>query len=654
MAVGALHNFFSEMGCEIEEGRPGARQQDGLQWPAIYRAQDSQAAKGLWIGATNFTDEIGAPYSHKVVHVGPRVNGIGEFFPTRFEVYSKFEPPKVYVDGVLSYGKPIAHDIVDPDLAADRMIINVTNTQLGITMERKILAFSQQNHENYMIYEYTFTNTGNVDADPQIELADNIVENIYAYFQYRYAPCFNTRGAIGNDSGWGINTMNNARGDGAANIAQYNDPPEERFRAQYSWHGYWSNRKSQEYDNIGGPIWIPDSYYVQNGWMADYDTLGRIGAPQFVGVVTLYADDPANIGTDDINQPSTTNYIYSNEPRITFQNNAYNESWNEEEYTLFMSSGHSQRHAWVAEPSGNFAEQTSEIPNDAGFSFGNGYGPYTLARGDSFRIVMAEGAAGLSTERCIDIGKQYKRGEIDAVTKNVAVLTGKDSLFKTFRQAIDNFETGYGIEQPPKPAKTFSVESGGDRITLTWDLYDDINLAGFRIYRTEGEYDNPFQREKLIYEAGRTETSFNDLSPIRGVGYYYYIVSVGQNGLVSNQYYTQSYDPAFLKRPAGEDLSSVRVVPNPYVISSSPDRLRFGRSEPDKLAFFNIPGQCTIRIYTEIGELIHTIEHTDGSGDEYWKATTSSNQVVVSGVYIAVVTDHVTGKQEVVKFVIIR
>ena len=38
MNVGSLHNWFSEIGCEIEVGRSSsANQQDGLQWPALYR-----------------------------------------------------------------------------------------------------------------------------------------------------------------------------------------------------------------------------------------------------------------------------------------------------------------------------------------------------------------------------------------------------------------------------------------------------------------------------------------------------------------------------------------------------------------------------------------------------------------------------------------
>ena len=50
MNVGSLHNWYSEIGCEVEHGWV-ASQQYGLRWPAIYEYQDSQAAKGFWMGS---------------------------------------------------------------------------------------------------------------------------------------------------------------------------------------------------------------------------------------------------------------------------------------------------------------------------------------------------------------------------------------------------------------------------------------------------------------------------------------------------------------------------------------------------------------------------------------------------------------------------
>ncbi|TFG95938.1 MAG: hypothetical protein E4H13_12760 [Calditrichales bacterium] len=654
LSVGSLHNFYTDIGCEREEVRPGSNQQDGMQWPAIYRYRDSQCAKGLWIGAKNFTNEIGKAYDFKVVHVGPRSNGLGEFFPVSFKMYSKFDIPQVLVDGNPTFDKNIVNDDFLPGMAADRMIVNVVNTQLGLTLKRKIMQFSNPNHDNYHVMEITFKNTGNVDDDAEIELPATTLEDVYIYYQYRLAPTFQSRYVIGNASGWGINTMNDARGDGASNMAAYNDPADEQFRAQFAWHGYWTDRTPQHYDNIGGPIWDLEYYSVTRGYITDADTVGRLAGANFLGVATLYADDPNNPGTDSPEQPSTTNWIYSNAPE-TMANDAENGTWMQKEYENYMASGHMYpRHAWAAEPTGNFAEQKAQLQSDAGYSFGNGYGPYTLGPGDSVKIVMIEAVAGLSNDMCVDIGRQYKKGQINAVTKNEMVLTGKDSLFKSIHLAQDNFASGYTVGQAARPPKSFLVQSGGDRIALRWDVEANATLTGFKIYRTAGSYNDHFQDDNLIYTAKANERSFDDLTPIRGIGYFYYIIATYQGGLTSSRYYTQTYDPAYLTRPAGKSMDEIRVVPNPYIISASVDRLRFGNTERDKIAFFNIPGQCTIKIYTELGELVNTIEHTNGSGDGYWNCTTSSNQLIVSGIYIAIVTDNDKGDKAIVKFVVIR
>jgi hypothetical protein len=349
----------------------------------------------------------------------------------------------------------------------------------------------------------------------------------------------------------------------------------------------------------------------------------------------------------------------------------------------WMKRGHMERHAWIVEPSGDFAVQKNHPTLDAtgGYSIGAGFGPYKLEFGEDFRLVLVEAANGLSIEQCIEIGRQYKKGDIDDYTKNQLVLSGKDSLFKTFRAAIDNFNSGYNISLAPRPPKLFEVNGGGDRISLSWEVFqDDPNLdkiAGFEIYRNSGTYNSQLRPPQLIYEAGKNERSFDDTTPVRGIGYYYFILTVDEDGRKSSRYYTQTYDPTFLKRPQGgavvlEDdsrysLDAIRIVPNPYIISSSEERLRFGKFESDKISFFNLPGQCLIKIFTESGEQIYSMKHTDGSGDEYWNAVTTSNQLVVSGIYIAYfeVLENIynrdtnelaykKGDSKILKFVVIR
>jgi len=176
-----------------------------------------------------------------------------------------------------------------------------------------------------------------------------------------------------------------------------------------------------------------------------------------------------------------------------------------------------------------------------------------------------------------------------------------------------------------------------------------------------GDYDADYQ---LIAEVPASSTNYDDKNLVRGFNYFYLLTAVGpqQSGgpgtpagkLESNRIYTQTYSAANLQRPAGTSMNQIRVVPNPYIINSD-ESVRFpGTIDEDKIAFYNIPGECTIRIYTELGELIYTIEHTNGSGDAYWNSVTSSSQFVVSGIYIAVVTNNQNGENHIAKFAIIR
>lgn len=656
MSVGSLNNWYSEIGSEMEEQGFVKTQQDGMQYPAIYSYQDMQAARGMWIGAKNFTDEKGDTYPFKVITVGPRNPAFFAFYPVEFETIGKFQPTAVSVDGNLSFAKNVVIDDVNPDMTWDRMINNVINTQLGITIHRKIFQFGQQYNDNYIVQDFTFTNTGNVDEDDDIELPNQTLTDVYFYYTYRNSVLKQTRFVIGNSTGWGKNTMNDARGDGPVNSA--GDPPDEDFRAQFSWHGY-TTEKDVPYDNIGGPIWAINA--TAKPFFPDLgDTVGRLGATQFMGVVTLHADKSASDSTDDPAQPSTTAYESSDQDLFLAGANAFNTDLMTREYAL-ISKGHTPRHAKVVEPSGDYALQRGEpsLGTSGGNSFSNGYGPYTLGPGESVHIVMADAAAGMSRADQIRIGRQFKQGAINDEEKDREVMKSRDSLFQTFRRAIENYESGYGLPIPPQPPTTFDVNSGGDRISLSWnvDPNDPASITGFRIYRAQTFVDSTYY---LIHEAGPAERSYDDLTPIRGVDYYYYIVAVGENQsggpgtpagrLVSNRYYTQTYDPARLQRPAGTSISQIRIVPNPFNISGG-NNVRF---PDDRIAFYNIPGQCTIKIYTELGELIKTIEHTNGSGDEFWFQVTSSNQIVVSGIYIAVIIDNTTGEKHISKFAVIR
>lgn len=637
MRVGNLHNYFSNLGAEMEMGRTGAAEQqlDGLRWPAQYKYQDCVAAKSMWIGTTDYYDPVyETTFPYKVVGVGTRgADAINEIMPYEFKMMGKFDHPLVVVDGGVAtdnYYDDIVDD-VDSDLIADRVIISKMHTSIGLSITRKIYAFSQQYNDNYFIYEYTFKNTGIIDLNGTV--VEKTLTDVIPHFQYRYAlghEAFVKGWVPSNNVNWGRNVVNHVVGPHIPN-----DDSSVEFRAQYSWYG----RHSQSPVGCEGDLGCPN-----------YTRGGALGAPQFVGTVTIHADASTVDHTDDIMQPFNTKYLGSDtENESTDQ---YNRVVMEKYYER-MSFGH---------PALTHAQEIADRCADnwgadaGGFSQAAGYGPYDFEPGDSIRIVIAEGVAGIDRQKSINVGDTWfnqSGGQLSLpgggsttdrhVYKDAWLETGVDSLYRTFRTAITTYSNGMSIPHPPQPPSAFEVNSGGDRILLSWkgaNAESALDFDGYQIYRAMSKSDTTF---KMIFECNKSNLvhEFADITALRGFDYYYYIVSK-DNGtdnvvnpgtsLVSSKFYTMTNKPAFLRRPAGEAFSELRIVPNPYSISSP--QLQFGNGASERIAFYGLPGQCIIRIFTEAGDLIETIHHTDGSGDELWNSTTSSRQIIVSGVYI--------------------
>jgi len=115
--------------------------------------------------------------------------------------------------------------------------------------------------------------------------------------------------------------------------------------------------------------------------------------------------------------------------------------------------------------------------------------------------------------------------------------------------------------------------------------------------------------------------------------------------------------------PGVNSNAEVAVVPNPW--SSDAGVLLFSGNNRNRILFTGLPPLATLKIFTETGDLINTINHVSLSGTELWHQETSSGQIVNSGIYILAITDaqkfdfenNVVGdklKDSFVKFVIIR
>ena len=444
-------------------------------------------------------------------------------------------------------------------------------------------------------------------------------------------------------------------------------PIPQWLRAGYEWAGQAS---INAFDNIGGP------FVTGNG---------RFRAPQFAGHVVLHVDKSTTDRSDDPKQPRSwlacRRYLAAASVIWGLALPAQINMYNMLSGVPYLGLGNPQQRMDEAYMATNPDPET--VHGDAGgTNIWICFGPWDLAPGDSVMVVLAEGVSGLTHEKCDSLGWRYVQAYQNSsdkgpfilpngstttdkdVYKDTWIYTGRDSIMKTFSRAKRNYDLGYQIPQPPLPPPVVNVNSGGDRISLSWDPSPSKGSPGFGgyvIYRSTGKPDTTYQH---IANLGPNTNSFDDVTAQRGFDTIITsqltstaptILPGGPNPtgpLISNRFFTKTNQPAYLRRIAGQNLSDIRVVPNPYNIAA-PGMQYPG--EPDKIIFLNIPGHCTIRIYTENGDLINTISHENGSGDESWNSITSARQVVVSGVYIVHFTvtqdymDPVTGKLKYAK-----
>lgn len=81
---------------------------------------------------------------------------------------------------------------------------------------------------------------------------------------------------------------------------------------------------------------------------------------------------------------------------------------------------------------------------------------------------------------------------------------------------------------------------------------------------------------------------------------------------------------------ASGELDDIRVVPDPYIGRATWETDKYTR----RLQFVNLPGVCTIRIYTLGGDIVKTLVHDDGAGTAEWNMLSEDGLGIASGIYL--------------------
>ena len=304
------------------------------------------------------------------------------------------------------------------------------------------------------------------------------------------------------------------------------------------------------------------------------------------------------------------------------------------------------------------------------------WGPWDLQPGQWVHIVEAWVVAGPHADENKRVGAQWVTGSISFEEKEAFLNSGRDSLMKGValartawenRRVVSGTVQGKEVSWPigvspslplgPSWPSNVTYRSGPAQNDIEWASVPDA--VGYNLYKMIGHETNlPDPPIPVNGTTPISQTSFTDTDVVRGERYFYAVTAVNAAGQESSIFATRGLGDGVSPFSAPvNDLKRVRVVPNPYSILGgdlSSGGLNF-TGQPNKLLFVNLPARAIIRIFTLQGDLVTRLDHVSGSGDEEWPLMANdNNQFIVSGVYVAHITNPDTGETDIEKFVVIR
>ncbi len=691
--IGEYHHAYSPNGARKDE----VTNTEGMDYPAIDEYSGHFRSKSFWIGVKDWTDEYGTHYPFYVGRVGGQA---GRLIPTseqtasiKSELIGRYPDTVVEVNGQASYDHYEILDAIDPNLPADRMLHTVNNMSMGITVDRKVYAFTNAYHDNYHLIDYQYCNTGNTDGDAEIELPNQTLNDVIFFRAHAWRGHEQASWAAISGQAWARFMVHDVVGDGHAEY------PVD-FTAQYGWIG-WSFGGFEAAPggiiDFGGPL-VNDSHSM----VAPGDSVGRLAAATMMGRMVLHADFSTTDTSYDRSQPSIMSWLNND-------SNMHSDGQPHESYYRFGILGpmlgfdeadcipcrRSSPHFADLNADGNpFWELGLKITGgfDGGFAATTGYGPYDMGPNECINVTVAEGIDGLSFDAATKIGRAYKWAGADkntrtfafdangdgvintaphnyeqvfagteTQTKNQWVLSARDSLFGTFYHARDAFEASnkfsvYPVAEPPHAPATFTVQSSPpDGIALSWTpTGQGPEIDRWEIFRTEDRADNRYVNGCLedvtivcgyehIASLPANATQYTDTDVMHDTAYYYYIQAVGTPQPVAEN--------AVRGTPGGRPLRSgryltqtyhpVTTAPPPEAAPAAPQDVALLGNYPNPFTnttrfryYLEEPTTVRLAVYDILGREIQTLTNEMKPAGLY--TVDFEPQNLASGVYIYV------------------
>ena len=570
------------------------------------------------------------------------------------------------------------------------------DTNTGITVTRRSYVWGFPGYSDFIIYDYTFENTGRMVST----LIGEVVPNTDAFQQTLHDVYFALHGGVSVSTKSQINF--HGEDLAAVQAGAFGWQP----GAYHDFYALSDDRTlAFSYNYNGGAAPHPDDPYILKDGEAWRQVFGdELQSPAAFGWLALHAD-PAD-GDPDPNNPAPEVLRIDVHKGGSFAGRDL-----DLEFFTIQGRGEDGFYDFMTTPGlqeglGN----TGDRFNFYTFT----YGPYTLDPGETVRIVVAE-IAGVMDYAAVNAGDpdgQFPDSTIAAIERNADFA--RQAIAWGYGATVGDMPLAADVPEPPPAPATDAVNASvgteAASIAVTWDpiaetttltdgsggvFYDGAqDLDGYRIYRsTDFQYVSDTQPPVLrgaewsllvdlsvaeasaLFDAELGRYRYVDQDVEFGRRYGYYVAAYNRdprpwtsaNGTVvtdlpelASGSYNRTAPTSAVAGPV--ESFDVYAVPNPFVFG---DEMRSfgstGQLGPYTIEFRNLPERATIRIYNIAGELVRTLQHGPDSrgnlaGTIAWDQKSDSGLLVAPGLYVFHVTSETEGldRQLTGKVMIIR
>jgi hypothetical protein len=576
---------------------------------------------------------------------GANVDGVGK----PFRVCMAYDPNPTYIAAVAPATLVKNYNLTNRALPAEEILTGANKiNEYGVEMHFRVLAWSFPKYDDFLIYEYTFKNTGS-----------------HQVTDFYFAPTAELSMVTPMHGGWLDD--DDYEWDLAHQAFYFHDGRLWDAKDQPVVYNYGLTRSDLgDPADLDAPVSINHEFlspqYFTYYWL-EKPAKSDPSAPDYPNIV-----DKANLNQQSNRVQEDPN---NDNPEVKFDSDAYCLS-----SLKYVQAPPEKTEDGVAIPGGR---KPTRFERQIDYLFSTG--PYNLPPGGELKFVMVA-ACGMMDMTHVAAG---------GTTGQSHLKDGRDSLWANIDAAAELYRRGYKCPVPP-PTPTdgnnsLTITPTGPGIMIQWppisDSYKDPDyntndLAGYRVYRSSFRNVGPWTKIADIPKGSATledgMVTFLDNKVKLGIGYYYAVTSydTGHNSpwpgdpsvtkvdALESGLVNQNTEPVYAMAKPSDNLEDIRVYPNPFRQHS---QLR-SPGEQYRIEFVNVPAKCTIRIYTLAGDLVRTLEHNSGDGDEPWGSkaigdyqVTRYLQFVAPGTYLFQVESHVAGHEgesKIGKFVIIK